>query len=117
MSEFELEVKRLDNCAVIRSNGYINNLGGEKIAIECRKLIQDEYRNIILNLERSPVVNSIGISILIEIIESILSKNGRLSFCHLTPTIAKTFRIMGLFQFSEFFSDESSAIKAITQKA
>ncbi len=41
-------------------------------------------------------MNSIGISILIEIIEEILNKNGRLAFSNLTPTVAKTFKIMGL---------------------
>ena len=47
------------------------------------------------------IVNSIGISILIEIIEKMLEIDGKLAFCSLTPTIEKTFQIMGLAQYAD----------------
>ena len=46
-------------------------------------------RYFVINLVGSKVVNSIGISILIEIIEKILEVKGKLAFCGLTPTISK----------------------------
>lgn len=112
MTDFNVQISKQKEYAILRSQGYINNLGGEKIAVECEKLFSEKYNNLILNLERSPIVNSIGISILIEIIEKIITRNGRLAFCHLTPTIAKTFRIMGLLQYAEFYTDEVSAVSA-----
>lgn len=112
MQEFNVEIENHGPFAVIRSSGYINNLGGEKIAEECRKLMETGCDRFILNLGGSTVVNSIGISILIEIIESVNRKKGRLAFSNLTPTIAKTFRIMGLLQFSELFDGESEALSA-----
>ena len=54
-----------------------------------------------MNLEKSKVVNSIGISHLIEVIEKLNQDNGKLIFTNLDPTIEKTFTIMGLFQFAE----------------
>ena len=35
---------------------------------------------------------------------------GRLSFCNLTPTIEKTFHIMGLAQYASIFPDEQAAV-------
>jgi anti-anti-sigma factor len=55
----------------------------------------------VLNLENSKVVNSIGISHLIELIEKLNETNGKLIFTNLDPTVEKTFTIMGLFQFAE----------------
>jgi anti-anti-sigma regulatory factor len=50
----------------------------------------------------SNVVNDvIGISFLIEIIEKLNEKGGKLYFSNLDPSIEKTFTIMGLFQFAE----------------
>ena len=109
MQKFEVEVETYGPYAVLRSNGYINSLGGEKIAEECHKLMSNGCDKIILNLANSTVVNSIGISILIEIIESIIALEGRMAFSNLTPTIAKTFRIMGLLQFTELFEGEGDA--------
>ena len=116
MSNFKVEVQPMDSFVVLRSEGYINNLGGEQIAVECFRLMEEGYDKFILNLNNSKVVNSIGISILIEIIEKIISREGRLAFTNLTPTIAKTFKIMGLLQFTELFNDEYTAIDAFREQ-
>ncbi len=112
MSEFNVEVTPMEDFAVIRSQGYINNLGGERIAQECYDLMDRGYQNFIINLDKSKVVNSIGISILIEIIEKIVDKKGQLAFSNLTPTIAKTLKIMGLLQYADSYEDENQAISA-----
>jgi anti-anti-sigma factor len=115
MADFNVDVQNFGHYAVIRSDGYINNLGGEKIAQECDRLIEAGCKKLILNLNKSSVVNSIGVSILIEIIERIITLKGRLAFSDLTPTVAKTFKIMGLLQFAELFNDENKAVSAFNQ--
>ncbi len=111
MSEtLKLTVDRRSELAVIYTEGYINNQGGEEIAKEAFKLIDDGEKTLLLNLAGTKIVNSIGISILIEIIERMLDIDGRLAFCSLTPTIEKTFHIMGLTQYASIFPDEESAV-------
>ncbi len=111
MSEtLKLTVDRRDELAVIYTEGYINNQGGEEIAREAFKLIDDGEKTLLLNLSGTKIVNSIGISILIEIIEKMLDIEGKLAFCSLTPTIEKTFHIMGLTQYAAIFPDEESAV-------
>ena len=36
--------------------------------------------------------------------------DGRLAFCNLTPTIDKTFHIMGLAQYTTIYADEEAAL-------
>ncbi len=43
-----------------------------------------------------------------------LEIDGKLAFCNLTPTIEKTFNIMGLTQYADIYPDEESAIAAMT---
>ena len=109
----KVTVTRGDGYVVMSTDGYINNIGGEKVAEECNRLIEEEFRHFILNLEKSHVINSIGVSILIEVIERVQEAGGTLSFCGLTPTIAKTFRIMRLTDAAEIYTDEAEAIAAI----
>lgn len=108
-TEFNLISELQDKTLIIKTEGYINNTGGEKIVRELEKHLG--VNKLILNLEKSKVVNSIGISHLIEVIEKLNHVNGKLIFTNLDPTIEKTFSIMGLFQFAEKADSVESALK------
>jgi anti-anti-sigma factor len=109
-TDFNLISELHDKTLVIKTEGYINNVGGEKIVEEFLK--HNGVSKLVLNLEKSKVVNSIGISHLIEIIEKLNQKNGKLVFTNLDPTIEKTFTIMGLFQFAEKSDNVDLALKS-----
>ena len=109
----KVTLDRRDGLAVIYTEGYINNQGGEEIARVAYEVIEDGEKSLLLNLVGTKIVNSIGISILIEIIEKMLEIDGRLAFCCLTPTIEKTFHIMGLTQYAKIYPDEETAVTAI----
>ena len=110
----KVTVEKHAGLAVIYTEGYINNQGGEEIARVAYELIDEGEKALLLNLQGTKIVNSIGISILIEIIEKMLEIDGALSFCCLTPTIDKTFHIMGLSQYAQIFPDEASAVTELT---
>lgn len=109
----QVTVDRRDGFAVIYTEGYINNQGGEEIARVAYKLLDEGFKVLLLNLAGTKIVNSIGISILIEIIEKMIEIDGRLGFCNLTNTIEKTFHIMGLAQYARIFPDEPSAVAGL----
>jgi anti-anti-sigma factor len=102
---------------VIYTDGYINNQGGEEIAKLAYDLIGRGHKTLLLNLAGTKIVNSIGISILIEIIEKMIEIDGRLAFCSLTPTIEKTFHIMGLAQYATIFAVEDVALAQLSQSS
>ena len=110
-----ITVDRLDGLAVIHTQGYIDNQGGEEIASAAYRLIGEDYRVLLLDLAGTAIVNSIGISILIEIVEKLTEVDGKLAFCCLTPTIEKTFDIVGLVQYAQIFADEASAVAQMQQ--
>ena len=105
--------RRGANGAILYTKGYINNVGGEEIARIAYELMDQGVNNLLLNLGETKIVNSIGISILIEIIEKMIEIEGKLGFCCLTPTIEKTFHIMGLAQYAPIYGDESAAVAQI----
>ena len=106
MTEFTLKKKIEDDIVIIETDGYLNNVGGEKISEECYKEIENGKKLFLLNLEKSKVVNSIGVSILIEIIEKLEDIDGKLGYYNLAPIVEKTFNIMGLSKYSEIYKTE-----------
>ena len=80
---FEVSIQREPTHAILRTEGYINNTGGEKIAQECYKMLDDGIRTFILNLAKSPIVNSVGIAVLIELIERVKEDGDKVIFLQL----------------------------------
>ncbi|MCF8260714.1 MAG: STAS domain-containing protein [Melioribacteraceae bacterium] len=111
-SEFNLKSEQRDNCIVVETTGYINNIGGQKLVEEFSKHHNEGNKNFVFNLAQSKIVNSIGISFLIEVIEKLNDTGGKLIFSNLDPTIDKTFNIMGLFQYAQKADDVESALKS-----
>ena len=96
MADFSLSTSVKGDIVIIRTSGYLNNIGGEKVAQVCYKEIDKGKSLFLLDLEDSKVVNSIGVSILIEIIEKLQDVNGKIGYFNLAPIVEKTFTIMGL---------------------
>ena len=111
--ELKVTVERRGSGAILYTRGYINNVGGEEIATQAYDLMDDGVNVLLLNLRETKIVNSIGISILIEIIEKMMERGGKLGFCCLTPVIQKTFQIMGLAQYAPMFPDEEAAVREL----
>jgi anti-anti-sigma factor len=109
--ELRVAVERRNGGAVLYTRGYINNVGGEEIANRAYELMDDGVRALLLNLRDTKIVNSIGISILIEIIEKMMDSGGKIGFCCLTPVIHKTFQIMGLANYASIFDTEEAAVR------
>ncbi len=109
-TDFSITTETHKDTLVIKTVGYINNTAGEKIIEEFEKNFIGGLNRVIIDLEHSKVVNSIGISYLIDIIEKLNQSNSKLVFTNLDPTIEKTFDIMGIFQFAEKADSVDSAL-------
>ena len=112
--DFSLKTRNEGDIVIIETNGYLNNVGGEQIAQACYKEIDDGKKLFLINLENSKVVNSIGVSILIEIIEKLQDVDGKLGYYNLAPIVEKTFNIMGLSKYSEIYKTKEEAISDMT---
>ena len=100
-AEFNLTSTQKDDKLIITTEGYINNSAGELLLNEMEKHSDKNLKKVLIDLAKTKVVNSIGISFLIEMIEKLNDTNGKLYFTNLDPAIDKTFNIMGLFQYAE----------------
>ncbi|HEY7114287.1 MAG TPA: STAS domain-containing protein [Thermoanaerobaculia bacterium] len=112
----KVTAERRGDVAVLWTDGYINNQGGEEIAREAYSQLEGGARALVMNLEKTRIVNSIGISILIEVLERVMDRKGVLAFCGLTPTIDKTFRIMGLAQYATIYRTQEEALQAVSPR-
>jgi anti-anti-sigma regulatory factor len=62
-----------------------------------------------MNLHDTDLINSVGISILIGVIERVRAQGGELDFSELTPVNEEIFRIMGLHRHARLLRTDGEA--------
>ena len=82
--------------AVVYASDYLNRLTGEKIERECRRHIDCGCRALVIDFGDTKLVNSIGISILLGIID-VAEKNGaKIVFSEVNTQTIQLFEMLGL---------------------
>jgi anti-anti-sigma factor len=109
--EFSLKSELQGAILVITTSGYINNVGGEAISREFNAHFSNGVKNVVVNLAGSRVVNSIGTSFILEILETLQDAGGKLVFTNLDPAIDKMLTIMGVFSLAGKASTVADAMK------
>jgi anti-anti-sigma regulatory factor len=82
--------------SVIFADSYINKLTGEQIEHECRRRIADGCRELELNFSNTEIVNSIGISILLGVIDTASNKGAKVVFADVNDETVELFEMLGL---------------------
>lgn len=113
MEPFKVETRQHDAIWIFSTHGYINNLGGEAIAKKFDEIHHKGGRQFLLDLAGSKIINSIGVSFLIEILEKTIESSGALAFCNCAPIVEKTFKIMGLTQYAKIYETTDEAISGM----
>jgi anti-sigma B factor antagonist len=113
MNAFIKSTKEANEIVIIETNGYLNNDGGEAISAIFYEKIEAGQNKFLINMAGTKVVNSIGVSILIEIIEKLQEVDGKIGYYNLAPIVSKTFNIMGLTKYSTVFETEEQAINGL----
>jgi len=113
MPQFNAHVRREQNTGIVTVEGYIHAEGGKEILKAGGVLLDEGILHLILNLEKIRIINSVGVMCLFELIEKADPLEGSVCFCCATPTLAKTFRIMGLLEISTLYDTEQEALQAM----
>ncbi len=96
--------------AVVYASDYLNKLTGEKIERECRRQLDSGCRALVIDFADTELVNSIGISILLGIID-VAEKNGaRIVFADVNNQTVELFDMLGLTRHVQLAKDEQEAL-------
>lgn len=96
--------------AVVYASDYLNKLTGERIERECRKQLDDGARALVIDFSDTELVNSIGVSILLGIID-VAEKSGALVvFSDVNNETVQLFEMLGLTRHVVLAENEQEAL-------
>ena len=100
--------------AVVYASDYLNKLTGEKIERECRRQLASGCQALVIDFRDTELVNSIGISILLGIID-LAEKNGaQVVFSDVNNQTIALFEMLGLTRHVVLARDETEAISTLS---
>lgn len=82
--------------AVVYAGDYLNKLTGESVERECRRKISDGATELVVNFSKTELVNSIGVSILLGVIDAASTKGAKVVFSDVNESTAELFQMLGL---------------------
>jgi len=101
--------------AVVYASDYLNKLTGERIERECRRQLDSGCRALVIDFGDTQLVNSIGISILLGIID-VAEKNGaQVVFADVNNQTVELFDMLGLTRHVALARNEQEAITNLSR--
>jgi anti-anti-sigma regulatory factor len=103
--------KQLGDSVVLYPDNYLNDIEGEKLEEICVGFLKKGIKRIVMDFSKTELINSVGISILIGIMEKVGEKKGVLLFSGLKGVNQEIFNLVGITKHVPVFKTEKEALK------
>lgn len=90
--------------AVVYAGDYVNKISGEQIERECKNKLGEGCEELVLNFSRTELVNSVGVSILLGIIDTASSRGAKVVFTDVKESTVELFEMLGVSKHVEIAS-------------
>ena len=101
--------------AVVYAGDYVNKLSGQRIERECVQRIERGCRALVINFRDTELVNSIGVSILLGVIDAAERRGARVAFSNVSPHTVKLFELLGLTRLVVLADSDEAALATLRE--
>lgn len=106
--------ERTGDVAVIYADDYLNRLSGERVERAARERLHEGCRALIVDFRGTSMVNSIGVSILLGVIDAAERAGAQLVFAGASGQAAQLFELLGLTRHVTLAPNQQTALATLT---
>ncbi|MBU1105942.1 MAG: STAS domain-containing protein [Candidatus Riflebacteria bacterium] len=118
MSDFNVDIIQNGKVTVVRTQGYLDDIGGKVFREQCTEFINKGQFYFVFNLEKTPVINSTGLSTLLDIMVQIIDYNeGEVAISGLSKLTQTALQMTGVMTLCDAYPTEAEAVAAIAEAA
>ena len=99
--------------AIVYAGDYVNKLSGMRLERECRLRLAAGCRALIINFKGTELVNSIGVSILLGVIDIAEEQSAPVVFSNVNRHTYKLFELLGLTRHVSMAESEEAALDTL----
>ena len=109
----EIEERLLENVVIVDLKGKLTlGEGDELLKEKIDNLMQQGHRNLLLNLESVPYIDSAGLGGIVHVYSTVKRKGGTLKLVNLTKRITDLLTITKLLTVFDTFDSEAEAVSS-----
>ncbi|MET0645471.1 MAG: STAS domain-containing protein [Pyrinomonadaceae bacterium] len=101
--------------AVVYAGDYVNKMSGQRIERECMTRMERGCRALVINFRDTELVNSIGVSILLGVIDEAERRGARVAFSNVSLHTLKLFELLGLTRLVVLADREEDALATLEE--
>ncbi len=95
-TNLDIPVRSEGEIATVFASDYLNKISGEKIERECKRQIDAGCTTLVVNFKDTEIVNSIGVSILLGVIDAASNNGTEVIFSEVNEDTEQLFEMLGL---------------------
>ncbi|MDT7778478.1 MAG: hypothetical protein QOC99_990 [Acidobacteriota bacterium] len=101
--------------AFVFAGDYVNKMSGQRIERECLTRMERGCRALVINFRDTELVNSIGVSILLGVIDVAERKGTRVVFSNVSRHTVKLFELLGLTRLVVLADSDEAALAILEE--
>lgn len=115
MSQYSFDKLLSGNICILRFTGYFDAAAGEELRQSVCDISSQSIRNLVLNLEKVSVINSPGITKILELTEDfVYERSGQVAMVGVSQLYQEVFQVVGLTSLATLCLDEKSALEKVS---
>ncbi|HLC19131.1 MAG TPA: STAS domain-containing protein [Thermodesulfobacteriota bacterium] len=111
MKEGRDSFRVLGDVVILYAENYINDIEGEKLEDMCEAFLKKGAKKILIDFSGTDLINSIGVSILIGLIEKVRDCKAVVFFSGLKKVNYDIIDLVGITRHIQVFNSEDEALK------
>src|ERR687895_207204 len=111
----DLPAGEAGDVAVVYAGDYVNKMSGQRIERECLTRIERGCRALVINFRDTELVNSIGVSILLGVIDAAERRGARVAFSNVSLHTLKLFELLGLTRLVVMADSDEDALATLEE--
>src|SRR5215211_4060539 len=101
--------------AVVYAGDYVNKMSGQRIERECLTRMERGCRALVISFRDTELVNSIGVSILLGVIDEAERRGARVAFSNVSVHTRTLFELLGLTRLVLLAESEEDALATLEE--
>ncbi|MBF0571473.1 MAG: STAS domain-containing protein [Candidatus Omnitrophica bacterium] len=108
----EIKLEKINDITLVTLNGDLNMDNSYRVRETFKKILKEKRAKVLIDFHKVPFVDSSGISLLLEIVQSFGKANGRMCLCHVNKKIISVFEITKVHKLFNIFDSHEAALRS-----
>jgi anti-anti-sigma factor len=114
LTPFSCSTREENKCFIARPAGYLDEIAGTALREAFTEPARKGIKKFVLNLSDTPVINSQGITQILELVEVLMyDHKATLALVGLSDLYTDVFQVIGVLKMTRVFPDETTAIASL----